>query len=96
LGSIGLVKCILNPALTELLRSTSPAIAVKTMASIKPLFSGGRFLTDKGLSEAAAIEAVLSDYFDNPPNELMKRLARMEQSLSDVKGHLLAIRYGNS
>jgi hypothetical protein len=53
-------------------------------------------MTDQGLSEAAAIEAVLSDYFDNPPNELMKRLTKMEQSLSDVKSHLLAIRYGNS
>ena len=54
------------------------------------------YMTDQGLSEAAAIEAVLSDYFDNPPNELMKRLTKMEQSLSDVKSHLLAIRYGNS
>ena len=54
------------------------------------------YMTDQGLSEAAAIEAVLSDYFDNPQDELSKRLARMEQSLSDVKSHLLAIRFHNS
>ena len=54
------------------------------------------YMTDQGVSEAAAIEAVLSDYFDNPQNELMKRLTKMEQALSDVKSHLIAIRFRNS
>ena len=51
------------------------------------------YMTDHKLSEAAAIEAILSGYFDNPQDDLMKRFAKMEQALSDMKSDLLAIRY---
>jgi len=71
-------------------------ISVQSRLSPKVYEQLQAYMTDQRLSEAAAIEAVLSDYFDNPQNELMKRLARMEQSLSDVKSHLLAIRFHNS
>jgi len=54
------------------------------------------YMTDHKLSQAAAIEAILSDYFDNPQDDLMKRLTKMEQALSEVKSHLLAIRFRNS
>ena len=50
-------------------------------------------MTDLGLDEAEAIEAIVSAYFDNSQNELMRRIAKMEQDLSDVKRHVLAIRF---
>jgi hypothetical protein len=53
------------------------------------------YMTDHKLSEAAAIEAILSGYFDNPQDDLMKRFAKMEQALSDMNSHLLAIRFRN-
>lgn len=54
------------------------------------------YMTDQGLSEAAAIEVILSGYFVNPQDELMKRIAKIEQALSDVKRHVLAIQFRNS
>ena len=52
------------------------------------------YMTGFGLEEAAAIEAIVSGYFaDNPQDELMRRIAKMEQDLSDVKRHVLAIRF---
>lgn len=51
-------------------------------------------MTNQGLSETAAIEAILNDYFDNPQDELSKRLAKKKQALSDLKSHLVAIRFG--
>ena len=53
------------------------------------------YMTDHKLSEAAAIEAILSGYFDNPQDDLMKRFAKREQALSDMNSHLLAIRFRN-
>lgn len=51
------------------------------------------YMTDLGLSEAAAIEAIVSRYFENSQDELVRRIAKMEQDLSDVKRHVLAIRF---
>lgn len=52
------------------------------------------YMTELGLSEAAAIEAIVSGYFaDNPQDELIRRIAKMEQNLSDVKRHVLAMRF---
>lgn len=51
------------------------------------------YMTDLGLSEAAAIEAIVSGYFDNSQNELVRRIAKIEQDLSQVKRHVLTIRF---
>lgn len=51
------------------------------------------YMTDLGLSEAAAIEAIVSAYFDNSQDELMRRIAKIEQDLSQVKRHVLKIRF---
>jgi hypothetical protein len=51
------------------------------------------YMTDLGLSEAAAIEAIVSGYFDNSQDELMRRIAKIEQDLSQVKRHVLTIRF---
>lgn len=51
------------------------------------------YMTDLGLSEAAAIEAIVSGYFDNSQDELVRRIAKIEQDLSQVKRHVLTIRF---
>lgn len=52
------------------------------------------YMTEQGLSEATALEAIVSSYFaDKPQVELTERIARIEQDLSDVKRHVLAIRF---
>jgi hypothetical protein len=51
------------------------------------------YMTDLGLEEAAAIEAIVSGYFDNSQNELIRRIAKIEQDLSQVKRHVLTIRF---
>ena len=51
------------------------------------------YMTDLGLEEAAAIEAIVSGYFDNSQDELMRRIAKIEQDLSQVKRHVLTIRF---
>jgi hypothetical protein len=51
-------------------------------------------MTEKGLSETTAIEAIVNSYFsDKPQAELMAVLAKMEQDLSYLKRHVLAIRF---
>lgn len=53
-----------------------------------------RYMTEKGLSETTAIEAIVNSYFsDRPQDELMAVLAKMEQDLSYLKRHVLAIRF---
>jgi hypothetical protein len=53
-----------------------------------------RYMTEKGLSETTAIEAIVNSYFsDISQYELMGLLAKMEQDLSDLKRHVLAIRF---
>lgn len=53
-----------------------------------------RYMTEKGLSETTAIEAIVNSYFsDKPQAELMAVLAKMEQDLSYLKRHVLAIRF---
>ena len=53
-----------------------------------------RYMTEKGLSETTAIEAIVNSYFsDITQYELMGLLAKMEQDLSDLKRHVLAIRF---
>jgi lipoate synthase len=52
------------------------------------------YMTEQGLSEATALELIVSSYFaDRPQVELTERIARIEQDLSDVKRHVLAIRF---
>jgi alpha-amylase/alpha-mannosidase (GH57 family) len=52
------------------------------------------YMTQQGLSEAAAIEAIVNSYFlDKAEDELVGRIAKIEQALSDVKRHVLAIRF---
>jgi hypothetical protein len=51
------------------------------------------YMTDLGLEEAAAIEAIVSGYFDNSQDELIRRIAKIEQDLSQVKRHVLTIRF---
>jgi hypothetical protein len=51
------------------------------------------YMTDLGLEEAAAIEAIVRGYFDNSQDELMRRIAKIEQDLSQVKRHVLTIRF---
>ena len=51
------------------------------------------YMTDLELEEAAAIEAIVSGYFDNSQDELMRRIAKIEQDLSQVKRHVLTIRF---
>ena len=53
-----------------------------------------RYMTEKGLSETTAIEVIVNSYFsDRPQDELMAVLAKMEQDLSYLKRHVLAIRF---
>jgi hypothetical protein len=53
-----------------------------------------RYMTEKGLSETTAIEAIVNSYFsDISQYELMGLLAKMDQDLSDLKRHVLAIRF---
>jgi hypothetical protein len=52
------------------------------------------FMTEKGLSEATAIEAIMCSYFaDRPQAGLAEQLTKIEQELSDLKRHVLAIRF---
>ncbi len=52
------------------------------------------YMTEQGLSEATALELIVSSYFaDRPQVELTERIARIEQDLSDVKRHVLAMRF---
>ena len=51
-------------------------------------------MTEQGLSEIAAIEAIVSSYFANRPlDELTGRVFKVEQELSYLKRQLLAMRF---
>ncbi|MCA1993800.1 MAG: hypothetical protein LDL41_17405 [Coleofasciculus sp. S288] len=53
-----------------------------------------QYMTMQGLSEATAIEVIVNSYFlDRPQDELIGRIAKIEQALSDLKRHMLAIRF---
>jgi lipoate synthase len=52
------------------------------------------YMTQQGLSEAMAVEAVVSSYFaDKPLDELTTRITKVEQDMSALKRHLLAVRF---
>jgi hypothetical protein len=52
------------------------------------------YMTEQGLSEAKAIEAIVSSYFaDRGQDELTGRLAKIEQDLAELKRHVLAVRF---
>lgn len=52
------------------------------------------YMTQQGISEAMAIEAIVSSYFaDKPLDELTTRINKLEQDLSSLKRHLLALRF---
>jgi len=51
-------------------------------------------MTEKELSEATAIEAILNSHFSGrSQDELMGILAKMEQDLSYLKRHVVAVRF---
>ncbi len=51
-------------------------------------------MTEQGLSEITAIEAIVSRYFaDRPLDELTGRVFKVEQELSYLKRQLLAMRF---
>jgi hypothetical protein len=52
------------------------------------------YMTERELSEATAIEVIVNSYFlDRNQDELMGRIANIEQDLSALKRHVLAIRF---
>lgn len=52
------------------------------------------YMTERELSEATAVEAIVNSYFlDKPQDELTGRIAKIEQELSDLKRLILAIRF---
>ncbi|HAJ59387.1 MAG TPA: hypothetical protein DCP31_09045 [Cyanobacteria bacterium UBA8543] len=52
------------------------------------------YMTEQGLSETMAIEAIVSSYFaDRPLEELTGRVGKVEQELSYLKRQLLAMRF---
>jgi hypothetical protein len=53
-----------------------------------------QYMTEKGLSETTAIEVILDSHFSGRSHdELMGILAKMEQDLSYLKRHVLAVRF---
>jgi hypothetical protein len=51
-------------------------------------------MTERELSEATAIEVIVNSYFlDRNQDELTVRIANIEQDLSALKRHVLAIRF---
>ena len=53
-----------------------------------------QYMAKEGLSETSAIEAILSRYFaDQPQDKLAVQIAKIEQDLSALKRHVLAIRF---
>jgi hypothetical protein len=53
-----------------------------------------QYMAKEGLSETSAIEAILSSYFaDKPQDKLAVQIAKIEQDLSALKRHVLAIRF---
>ncbi len=53
-----------------------------------------RYMTEKGISETTAIEAILNSHFSGrSQDELMGILAKMEQDLSYLKRHVVAVRF---
>ena len=52
------------------------------------------YMTERELSEATAIEVIVNSYFlDRNQDELTGRIANIEQELSALKRHVLAIRF---
>ena len=52
------------------------------------------YMTEQGLSEITAIEAIVSSYLANRPlDELTGRVFKVEQELSYLKRQLLAMRF---
>lgn len=52
------------------------------------------YMTQQGISEIMAIEAIVSSYFaDKPLDELTGRVFKLEQELSYLKRQLLAVRF---
>lgn len=52
------------------------------------------YMTERGLSETLAIEAIMSSYFaDRPLHELTGRIMKVEQELSYLKRQLLTVRF---
>ena len=52
------------------------------------------YMTEQGLSEIVAIEAIVSSYFANRSlDELTGRVFKVEQELSYLKRQLLAMRF---
>ncbi len=52
------------------------------------------YMTERELSEATAIEVIVNSYFlDRNQDELTGRIANIEQDLSALKRHVLAIRF---
>lgn len=52
------------------------------------------YMRQQGLSEAMAIEAIVSRYFaDQPLDELTIRIRKIEEDMSTLKRHLLALRF---
>ncbi len=52
------------------------------------------YMTERELSEATAIEVIVNSYFlDRTQDELTERIANIEQDLSALKRHVLAIRF---
>jgi hypothetical protein len=53
-----------------------------------------QYMAKEGLSETMAIEAILSSYLsDKPQDNLAVQIAKIEQDLSALKRHVLAIRF---
>ncbi|HEY9729840.1 MAG TPA: hypothetical protein V6D50_25605 [Chroococcales cyanobacterium] len=53
-----------------------------------------QYMAKEGLSETSAIEAILSSYFaEKPQDNLAVQIAKIEQDLSALKRHVLAIRF---
>lgn len=53
-----------------------------------------KYMTEQGLDEATAIETILSRYFaGQPQDELTTKIAQVEQHLSDIKRHIIALRF---
>lgn len=52
------------------------------------------YIIKLGVSEAMAIEAIVSSYFaEQPLDELRKRISKIEQDMSTLKHHVIAMRF---
>lgn len=52
------------------------------------------YMIQQGISEAMAIEAIVSSYFAYQPlDDLRKRISKIEQDMSTLKRHLIAMRF---